>query len=296
MRKVIRVGTRDSRLALAQAEWTVQEIQRHHPEIEFQIHPMKTEGDRVLDRPLEQIGGRGLFVKELDAALLNGRADLCVHSFKDLPMEEDPRLPIAALSVREDPRDVLVLPENGSFLEGVPIGSSSARRALFLKELFPSWETRSVRGNVLTRLEKLDKGEYSALVLAAAGLKRIGLAHRISRFFTTDEMLPAACQGILAVQMRAGEDASFLKEFHSPDSAACALTERSFLRAAGGGCSSPCAAFAEVSGGQVILSGSVDGPGQTVLRETLTGPLDRAKELGGELADRLTRRRKAVGL
>ena len=206
----IRVGSRESKLAVAQSLLVMEAIRQAHPEVDLELITMKTTGDRILDRTLDQVGGKGLFVKELDRALLDGRVDITVHSMKDLPMELDPRLPLAAVSRREDPRDVLVLPAGAAEWDRKkPIGCASARRKLQLQRLYPGCQVLPVRGNVLTRLEKLDRGEYGALVLASAGLRRLGLEHRISRYFSTDELLPAAGQGVLAVQCRAGWDTGF---------------------------------------------------------------------------------------
>ena len=187
----LRIGTRESRLAVAQAELVGEALKAAHPGLRVALVAMKTTGDRILDRPLDLIGGKGLFVRELDAALRAGRADLAVHSCKDLPMELPEDLPLAALTRREDPRDALVLPRGAKTLSG-PIGCSSLRRKLQLRELLPGVEVVPIRGNVLTRLQKLDKGEYGALVLAAAGLKRLGLEegfledilfHNFARFY-----------------------------------------------------------------------------------------------------------------
>lgn len=203
--KTIRVGSRESRLAVVQSELVMDAIRAAHPEVELELVTMKTTGDKILDRTLDKVGGKGLFVKELDAALLDGRVDLTIHSCKDLPMEEDPRIPLAGFSRREDPRDALVLPQGAEELDpSRPIGCASARRAVQLRALFPGVAVAPVRGNVLTRLRKLDEGQFSALVLAAAGLKRLGLEARITRYFTVEELLPAAGQGILALQTRAG--------------------------------------------------------------------------------------------
>ena len=183
-RRTIVIGSRESRLAVIQSEMVKAYIEKENPDMEVQILTMKTTGDRILDRTLDKIGGKGLFVKELDKALLEGRSDLSVHSLKDMPMEVPEELPLAAFSKREDPRDVLVLPEGVRELDPEkPIGCSSLRRILQLKELYPDLQCKSVRGNVQTRLSKLDNGEYSGLILAAAGLKRLGLSHRISRYF-----------------------------------------------------------------------------------------------------------------
>ncbi len=284
MKKLV-VGSRESRLAVIQSELAIQAIRACQPELEVELLTMKTTGDKILDRTLDQVGGKGLFVKELDAALLAGRVDLTVHSSKDLPMETDPRLPLVAFSRRADPRDALVLPAGVTELDPAkPIGCSSLRRQLQLKALFPGMRTAPARGNVLTRLEKLDRGEYAALVLAAAGLERLGLEGRVSRYFSVEEMLPAAGQGILAVQARADFDPACLREFNDPDSRDCLLAERAFVRALDGGCSSPVAAYATVDGAALALTGLyVDSHGEAC-RQTISGPREQGERLGAALA------------
>ena len=289
MKKLV-VGSRESRLAVIQTQLAIQAIRACQPGLEVELLTMKTTGDKILDRTLDQVGGKGLFVKELDAALLAGRVDLTVHSSKDLPMETDPRLPLVAFSRRADPRDALVLPAGAKELDPAkPIGCSSLRRQLQLKALFPQMRTAPVRGNVLTRLEKLDRGEYAALVLAAAGLERLGLAGRVSRYFSVEEMVPAAGQGILAVQARADFDPACLREFHDPDSRDCLLAERAFVRALDGGCSSPVAAYATVDGAALTLTGLyVDSNGEA-RRQTISGSREQGERLGAALAQDLRR-------
>lgn len=289
MKKLV-VGSRESRLAVIQSELAIQAIRACQPGLEVELLTMKTTGDKILDRTLDQVGGKGLFVKELDAALLEGRVDLTVHSSKDLPMETDPRLPLVAFSRRADPRDVLVLPAGATELDPAkPIGCSSLRRRLQLKALFPQMKTAPVRGNVLTRLEKLDRGEYAALVLAAAGLQRLGLAGRVSRYFSVEEMLPAAGQGILAVQARADFAPACLRGFDDPDSRDCLLAERAFVRALDGGCSSPVAAYATVDGEALTLTGLyVDSNGEAC-RQTISGPRGQGERLGAALAQDMRR-------
>ena len=286
--KTIRVGSRESRLAVIQSELVMAALNTQG--ISTQLVTMKTTGDKILDRTLDQIGGKGLFVKELDAALLDGRVDLTVHSCKDLPMETDPRLPLVAFSKREDPRDCLVLPEGKTEMEpGKPIGCASLRRTIQLKRLFPDWDVQPVRGNVQTRLRKLDEGQFSALVLASAGLKRLGLEARISRCFSPEEMLPAAGQGILAVQARAGEDVSFLSAFHDPDGADCLLAERAFVRALDGGCTSPVAAHAVLEGDTLRLTGLNVTAEKTPFFDQISGPRAQAEASGRPLAERMKR-------
>ena len=191
------IGSRGSRLAVIQSEMVRDFIREKKPGCQVEILTMKTTGDKILDRTLEKIGGKGLFVKELDKALLDGCSDLSVHSLKDMPMELSEELPRLHFQ-REDPRDVLVLPEGADNLDlSKPIGCSSQRRILQLQQMYPEATFKSIRGNVLTRLNKLDGGEYSGLILAAAGLKRLGLEERISRYYEPDEVIPAAGQGFL---------------------------------------------------------------------------------------------------
>lgn len=278
----LRIGSRESRLAVIQSELLMKCISEKYPDIELELITMKTTGDKILDRTLDKIGGKGLFVKELDAALEDGRVDVTVHSCKDLPMEENPELPLVAFSAREDARDALVLPEGVQELDfSKPIGCSSQRRQLQLKKIFPEARVEPVRGNVITRLSKLDSGEFSALVLASAGLRRLGLEHRISRYFTPDEMLPAGGQGILAAQCRAGEDTYFLSGFADEVGSACALAERAFVRALDGGCSSPIAAYAVVEGETLHLRG-MDAHGNF---GDLSGDACQAASIGKELGE-----------
>ncbi len=288
MGRKIRIGTRESRLAVIQAELLADAIWRSHKELEPELVTMKTTGDRILDRTLDQIGGKGLFVKELDRALRENRSDLSVHSLKDVPMEVPKDLPLLGFSRREDARDVLVLPKEVDTLDPLlPLGCSSARRTLQLKKLFPQMTIKSVRGNVLTRLEKLDRGEYSGLVLAAAGLKRLRLEERISRYFSIEEILPAAGQGILAVQGRLGEDNSYLQGFFDEDSAWCAKAERSFVTALEGGCSSPIAAYAslEQETGKLTLTGLYAKEGSRDYKKMqICGAKEDAEVLGRRLA------------
>lgn len=287
--KVIKIGTRESRLAVIQAEMTADYIRKNCKELTPELVKMKTTGDKILNKTLDKIGGKGLFVKELDAALLEKRSDISVHSLKDVPMEVTQELPLLGFSKREDPRDVLVLPKGAENIDKtLPIGCSSARRIIQLRKLFQDIEVKSVRGNVLTRLEKLDRGEYGALILAAAGLKRLGLEERISRYFTTEEMIPAAGQGILAVQGRKGEDYSWLTEFFDEESTYCALAERSFVHTLNGGCSSPIAAYAVIESGKLQLTGLYAEEGSTVyVTGKIQGNPKDAAELGKKLAEQL---------
>ena len=284
-RKIV-IGSRESKLAVIQTEMVKKHIETNCPQMQVEVLTMKTTGDVILDRTLDQVGGKGLFVKELDKALMDRRSDLSVHSLKDMPMEVPEELPLVAFSRREDPRDVLVLPQGMSELNfDKPIGCSSKRRILQLQELYPQAAFATVRGNVLTRLRKLDEGNFSALILAAAGLKRLGLEERISRFLEPEEMIPAAGQGILGIQGRAGEDYRFLDTYNDADARDCALCERAFVRILDGGCSSPVAAHARIKEDQILLLGlyydEMDGG---YLKGSLSGHRDQAEALGEQLA------------
>lgn len=285
---MIKIGSRDSRLAVVQAE----EVCRALGDCE--LITMKTLGDMILDKTLDQVGGKGLFVKELDRALAEGRVDLTVHSLKDVPMEQPEGLPLVAYTRREDARDALVLPQGGEWDKSKPIGCSSARRRVQLAALFPEVEVKPVRGNVLTRLDKLDRGEYGALVLAAAGLHRLGLEGRITRYFSPDEIIPAAGQAILAVQGREGELAEEVKKLDDADAHDCALAERSFVKTLGGGCFAPVAAYAETEGAYLHLRGLyVTEDERASARGAVTGLRIEAEALGRTLALQL--RQQAEG-
>lgn len=283
----IRIGSRESRLAMIQTEIVRKYL--NDCGMEAEIVGLTTTGDRILNKTLDKIGGKGLFVRELDQALLDGRTDLSVHSLKDMPMIIPENLPVVAFSKREDPRDVLVLPKGVWELDKTrPIGSSSLRRKLQLRDLFPGYEFKSIRGNVLTRLEKLDSGEFSGLVLAAAGLKRLGLENRISRYFSTDEILPAAGQGVLVVQGRSDEDYSYLQQFDDKDSRICSLAERAFVRYLDGGCTSPVAAYGQTDGRNIHLTGLYyHEPTGQWHKDSMDGDAEGAECLGITLAKRM---------
>ncbi len=287
MKKIIRVGSRESALAVRQTKLVIEEIKRHHPDIEFEIVTMKTSGDIILDKSLDTVGGKGLFVKELDIGLRSKTIDIAVHSLKDMPMLTPDDLPIVSFTKRENPYDALVLPKGAQSPDlSKPFGCSSARRKLQLEQLYKNITVKGIRGNVLLRLSKVDSGEYAATVLACAGLNRMGLEGRVSKVFTEREMIPAAGQGILAVQGRAGEDLSFLHCADDPDARAAALTERAFVRRLDGGCSSPIAAYAKIIGQSVRLIGlHYDEKTKRHIRGTMDMPVSDAETLGRKLAD-----------
>ena len=289
MNRKIKVGSRDSVLAIKQAQIVMETVA--NPDIEFELVLIKTTGDKILDRSLDEIGGKGLFIKELEQALIDRSIDIAVHSYKDMPYEETEGLPIVAVSQRESPFDVLVLPEGFTELDkSKPVGSSSQRRTIQFNRLHKGFEMKGVRGNVLTRLSKLDKGEYSALILAQAGLNRLGLQHRISRVFNLDEMIPSGSQGILAVQGRQGEDHSYLDGFHSKESEIVSKAERQFLKTLGGGCTSPVAVYAELDNGNLLLTGLYVDDSGNVETGKINGESEKAELLGETLAKQLKAR------
>ena len=295
MKTPLVIGSRGSKLALWQAQNIRALISRLHPEVTVEVEIIKTTGD-VKTEPLSVIGGKGVFTKELEDALLDGRIDLAVHSLKDLPTNLPDLLTIAAICEREDPRDAIVLRDKqklksvNELPEGVVVGTSSQRRLAQLKYLRGDIVIKDLRGNVDTRLRKLDEGTYDALLLAAAGLRRLGLEGRISSLLETDEMLPAVGQGALAVEARA-DNTSALALIrllnHEPTQLACS-SERAFLRALGGGCQLPIAGFAVISGDELALEGLIADPtGKEILRGKLTGSKADPEELGARLARQL---------
>jgi hydroxymethylbilane synthase len=291
MNKTIRIGSRDSALAVIQAQIVINTITKINPTINFEMVTIKTTGDQIPDTNLDAIGGKGLFIKELEQALADGSIDLAVHSYKDMPWQETDGLPVVALSEREAPFDALVLPQGVTTLNNSkPVGCSSLRRTIQFARLYDGFRISPVRGNVPTRLSKLDNGEYSALILAQAGLNRLSLQHRVSRVFTVDEMIPSASQGILAVQGRAGEDYAYLDAFHSRESESVSKAERQFLKTLGGGCSSPVAVYAQPHNHELLLTGMyVDGSGNAATGK-ISGDSDKPELLGETLARRLKER------
>lgn len=301
MKSNLVIGSRGSRLALTQADIVKTQLQTFHPQLEISVEVIKTSGD-VKTEPLSVIGGKGVFTKELEEALLDGRIDMAVHSLKDLPTIVPAALTIAAICKREDPRDALVLRHNQrgasassptdllALPKGSVVGTSSPRRLAQLKHLRGDLVFKDLRGNVDTRLQKLDQGEYDALVLACAGLRRLGLEGRISGAISTDQMLPAVGQGALAVETRVDdvETIALAGSLEHKFTRLACLAERAFLRTLGGGCLLPIAAHAVVRDKRIRLNGLVCDPqGRRVMRDRDTGPLDEAEALGNNLAARL---------
>ncbi|HUG77187.1 MAG TPA: hydroxymethylbilane synthase [Burkholderiales bacterium] len=290
MRRLV-IATRRSRLALWQAEHVKVRLEALHAGLAVQLAPMSTRGDELQDRRLDQAGGKGLFVKELEAAMAEGRADLAVHSMKDVPADLPAGFVLAAITAREDPRDALVSTKYGSLRdlpEGAVVGTSSLRRAAQIAERHPRLEIRVLRGNVETRIAKLDRGEYDAIVLAAAGLVRLGLQARIRARLETSESLPAAGQGALGIEcLEARKDvAALLAPLAEPDSTACVLAERAVSRSLGGSCTVPLGAYAERSGARLRLRALIASPdGRRVLRAEAEG--EDAERLGEQVAQAL---------
>ena len=289
------IASRGSQLALWQARWVSARLTELGHECRIEI--IKTTGDKITDVPLAQVGGKGLFTKEIEEALLDGRADLAVHSLKDLPTELPAGLALAALPKREDPHDAVVGCKLVDLPAGATVGTSSLRRAAQLRRLRPDLTIESIRGNLDTRLRKLDEGRYDAIVLAAAGLNRLGWAGRIAEVLTTETMCPAVGQGALAVETRAGGagwDACAALDHAATHSAVAA--ERAFLRALGGGCQVPIGALATVNGAGLHLVGLVIAPdGSAVVRGEREGPASEAEAVGAALgAELLDRGARAV--
>ncbi len=292
MKKLLRVGTRGSKLALAQTGWVIEQLKRRFPELEVETVVIKTKGDKILDVPLARIGGKGLFVKEIEEALLREEIDLAVHSLKDVPSELPEGLEIAVIPPREDPRDVFIAREFRR-LEDLPpgarVGTSSLRRQAQLKRLRPDLEILPLRGNVDTRLRKLSEGQYEAILLAEAGLRRLGLT--VERTLLPPEvMLPAVGQGILGLEIRSEDELTreTIAFLHHEETALCARAERAFLRRLEGGCQVPLAAHAALREGELFLEGFLADPeGKRFYRERVRGRPEEAEALGINLAETL---------
>ena len=293
--KTVRIATRRSRLALWQAEHVKARLEALHAGLRVELVPMTTRGDEILDVTLSKVGGKGLFVKELELAMLEGAADLAVHSMKDVPAELPEGFALAATLEREDPRDALVSEKCGSLAElpaGAVVGTSSLRRQAQVAERHPGLEIRPLRGNVETRLAKLDRGEYSAIVLAASGLLRLGLGGRIRRNLSLDESLPAAGQGALAIECRADRHdiLSLVEPLRDAATEACVRAERRVNRELGGSCTVPLGAYGEASGDQLWLRALVASPdGRQMVRAEARGPLSDPEGLGLAVAAELRR-------
>ncbi len=294
--RTIRIGSRKSQLALVQTYWVREQLQKSFPDINFEVHTMATQGDKILDVALAKIGDKGLFTKELEMGMLEREIDFAVHSLKDLPTRLPSGLVLGVVTERENPADALVLHEKfiGQQIDTLPpgavVGTSSLRRLAQLRHHFPHLTFKDVRGNLNTRLAKLDAGEYDALILAVAGLERLGMGNRVHQVLPKEISLHAVGQGALGIECR-GDDLeliSLLKVIeHAPTRDRC-LAERSFLRELEGGCQVPIGVFTELNGLNLTLTGivaSVDG--QKVVKDMVTGTVADAEEIGKELAQRM---------
>lgn len=284
----VRIGTRGSRLALAQAEWVRERLEAVRPGLGAELVVIRTSGDRVRDRPLAAIGGKGLFVKEIEEALVAGTIDCAVHSLKDVPGDLAPGLCLAAVPERADARDVVVTNRPGgirALQPGARVGTSSPRRAALLGALWPALHVLDMRGNVDTRLRKLDSGEVDALVLAAAGLQRLGILPAHAEPCDPIEFLPAIGQGALALETRADEFLALVREIEHAPSRSAADAERAFLCAVGGSCLTPLAAHATVEGAALRLRACIASPdGACIVRGEAAGRVGEAKRIGADLA------------
>jgi hydroxymethylbilane synthase len=295
-KNAIRIATRESALALWQAEHVAARLRMLYPDLSVALLPMTTRGDQILDRPLSQVGGKGLFLKELEVAMLEGRADLAVHSLKDVPMTLEPEFQLAAVMAREEPYDAWVsnhYPNVQALPQGARVGSSSLRRQVQLHAMRPDLQLLDLRGNVQTRLRKLDENHFDAIILAAAGLDRLGLGARIASRLLPPEMLPAAGQGALAIECLAGdhEIATLLAPLADHPTWLCVRAERAFAQTLGGSCQVPIAAFAELEQGSLRLRGLV---GDASARKSIQGERScvsaEPEQLGQALAHELMAR------
>ncbi len=295
-KKTILIATRESALALWQAEHVATQLRALYPELSVSLLPMTTRGDQILDRPLSQVGGKGLFLKELEVAMLEGRAELAVHSLKDVPMTLEPEFQLAAVMIREEPYDAWVsnhYPTIAALPQGARVGSSSLRRQVQLHAMRSDLQLLDLRGNVQTRLRKLDENHFDAIILAAAGLDRLGLGARIASRLLPPEMLPAAGQGALAIECLATDQATatLLAPLAHHATWLCVRAERAFAQTLGGSCQVPIAAFAELDQGVLRLRGLVgDASARNSIQGELRGVSDAPELLGQTLAHELMKR------
>jgi len=296
MRTVLRIGTRASLLAVTQSTWVKNQIETTHPQTRVELVKITTKGDRILDVPLAKVGGKGLFVKEIEDALLAGDVDLAVHSMKDVPTELPDGLHIGIIPLRETAQDAFVSVKYASLAalpQGATIGTSSLRRKSQLAALRPDLNITDLRGNIDTRLRKLDEGIFDAIILAGAGLNRLGQGARITALLTPEQMLPAISQGALGIELRRDDTdlLAGLQFLHHPQTAIAVAAERAFLLRLEGGCQVPIGAHATLLGATVTLTGliaSVDG--HQLIKDTTTGPVEQTDQLGTTLAETLLAR------
>ena len=292
----LRIATRKSPLAIWQAEYVADALRLHHPGMQVELVRMSTRGDRILDAPLAKIGGKGLFLKELEEGLLDGRADIAVHSMKDIPAAVTPALHVPVIPVRGDPRDAFVSNGYASIDElprGARLGTASLRRQCQVRARRPDLQVETLRGSVNTRLRKLDEGQFDAIILAAAGLQRLGMEERITRLMPPEESLPAVGQGALGIQCRLGDARveTLIRPLDDADSHVRVAAERAMNRKLEGSCQVPIGAFAELTADGVLLRGLVGSPdGREVVRGEIRGVRKDADALGEQLGEDLLNR------
>ncbi len=286
MKKTFIIATRESPLALWQANWVKTRLESHFQDLSIKLLGLTTSADQLLATPLYKVGGKGLFVKELEEALFDGRADLAVHSMKDVPMQLPDGLSVPVMTEREDPRDAFVANQYANLTElprNAILGTSSLRRQSQLLAIRPDLRIQFLRGNVNTRLKKLDDEEYAAIILAAAGLKRLNFADRIRSYLPTDQVLPAPGQGVLGIECRTNDEETqhYIQVLQHPPSYVAVLAERAMCRYLGGGCHVPIGAYAEIKGDELVLRGRVGKPDGTLLLSTQqVGALHEAEAIG----------------
>lgn len=293
MKEILRIATRQSPLALWQANFVKTALEQRFPELSVELVTMVTKGDIILDTPLAKVGGKGLFVKELELALLENRADIAVHSMKDVPMEFPEGLGLAVICQREDPRDAFVSNQYYSLSElpeGAVVGTSSLRRQCQLMARYPHLKVKSLRGNVGTRLSKLDNGEYDAIILASAGLIRLGLKDRIRDFIAVEDSLPASGQGAVGIETRIGDERvlKYIESLNHPETAYCVKAERAMNARLQGGCQVPIGAFATLQMNTISMNalvGSLDG--KQIIRASGVASVEQAELLGVQIAEQL---------
>ena len=293
MRKQIRIGTRQSALALWQAEWVKSELEKKYPGVTVTLTKIKTTGDKILDVPLAKVGGKGLFVKEIEEAMLANEIDIAVHSMKDVPTFFPDGLHLSCITKREDARDALLTRNKVAFKDlpqGANVGTSSLRRQAQLMSVRPDFVIHQLRGNVDTRIRKLKEGQYDAIILAAAGVNRLGLAENVSEYLSTEISLPAIGQGALGIECRIDDRElnDMISFFNHADSRTCVMGERALLRRLEGGCQVPIACYGQVIEGKlklIGLVGSVDG--KRIVKDSIEGEPEKAEKLGVTLAEKL---------
>lgn len=294
--KKIRIGTRGSQLALWQANWVKDRLVEWNPDIEVEIHKIKTTGDKILDAPLSKVGGKGLFVKEIEEALLDNRVDVAVHSMKDVPTDLPEGLYISAITEREDPRDALISKDGIKLMKlkkGAKIGTSSLRRQVQLLNFRADFEIHQLRGNLNTRIKKLDSGDFDAIILAVAGVKRMGWQDKITEYLPYELFLPAIGQGALGIEIRKSDKKieRIVEKFNHKETSLCVRAERAFLKRLEGGCQVPIAAFGALNFNGVSLEGMVGSiDGKVLYRDRESDGMEKVEELGIRLADKLLKR------